>query len=82
VDELRRMADALAALPEAERERVLRAIDGPPRREKQDQDQDPTYVPLPTARHRDVPVRVIVAGAERRETPFVPGCGDSVQQGT
>lgn len=60
MDELRRVTDALAAMSEAEQERVLRAIDGPARRQKQEQASE--YRPLPSLARIGVGVRVKVNG--------------------
>lgn len=61
MEELKHVTDLLAAMSDAERQQALRAIDGPPRRQKQEQ---PTgYRPLPSARRMGVSVRVKVNGA-------------------
>ncbi|WP_333745347.1 hypothetical protein [Streptomyces sp. IBSBF 2950] len=61
MDELKRVADALASMSDAERQRALRAIDGAPRPQKQEQPSE--YRPLPSARRMGVSVRVKVNGA-------------------
>ncbi|MGW0876628.1 hypothetical protein ACWD3Z_40055 [Streptomyces sp. NPDC002740] len=61
MDELKRVADLLASMPDAERKQALRAIDGAPRQQKQEKPSE--YRPLPSARRMGVSVRVKVNGA-------------------
>lgn len=61
MDELKRVTDVLASMSEAEREQVLRVIDGPPRGQSREQASE--FRPLPSARRTGVRVRVRVNGA-------------------
>ena len=61
MDELKRVTEVLATVSEAEREQVLRLIDGPPRRQSQERESE--FRPLPSACRTGVSVRVRVNGA-------------------